>query len=92
MVLSNALRIDCYFLYFLGGFYTVKASHYLRVIVLNTVLFYKPNKKVPPDGDPAGQFRWLVDTLQAARKDQEKVTPICFLSKKILIIRGSLNI
>ncbi|XP_060587321.1 acid sphingomyelinase-like phosphodiesterase 3a [Ruditapes philippinarum] len=56
-----------------GGYYTVKASPYLRIIVLNTILYYKRNKQVTSDGDPAGQFRWLVDALQYARKQEEKV-------------------
>jgi hypothetical protein len=60
----------------------VKASPYLRIIVLNTILYYKRNKQVTSDGDPAGQFRWLVDALQYARKQEEKVRYKTILERK----------
>lgn len=56
-----------------GGFYTVKTTYGIRIVALNTILYYTPNKEVLAEGDPAGQFAWLIQTLDKARKQNEKV-------------------
>ncbi|XP_045200351.1 acid sphingomyelinase-like phosphodiesterase 3a [Mercenaria mercenaria] len=56
-----------------GGFYSVKTPQNIRIVALNTVLYYIPNKAVQSDGDPAGQFAWLTQILEAARKQKERV-------------------
>ncbi|XP_053403145.1 uncharacterized protein LOC128558269 [Mercenaria mercenaria] len=57
-----------------GGFYTVKTSHGIRIVALNTNFYYTPNKLVSPEGDPAGQFAWLTETLGNANEQNEKVS------------------
>ncbi|XP_005990512.1 acid sphingomyelinase-like phosphodiesterase 3a isoform X2 [Latimeria chalumnae] len=61
-----------------GGFYTqvFKANFTqqpLRIISLNTNLYYSPNKVTVNMTDPAQQFEWLEGTLENARLNQEKV-------------------
>ncbi|XP_053403560.1 acid sphingomyelinase-like phosphodiesterase 3a isoform X2 [Mercenaria mercenaria] len=56
-----------------GGFYTVKTAKNIRIVALNTNIYYKDNKAVHAEGDPAGQFDWLTQTLEAARQKKEKV-------------------
>ena len=62
-------------LYCLGGYYSLKTKTGMRVIGLNTNLYYTTNKQVgnPPYPDPADQFVWLEQTLQSARTNKEKV-------------------
>ncbi|XP_041348060.1 acid sphingomyelinase-like phosphodiesterase 3b [Gigantopelta aegis] len=59
-----------------GAFYTVKTAHGLRLVALNTNLYYTRNKKVRNETDPAGQLAWLRKTLQAADTAGEKVLMI----------------
>lgn len=56
-----------------GAYYTVKTSHGLRIIALNTNLYYTSNKAVLNSSDPADQLAWLNVTLSQARESQEKV-------------------
>ncbi|KAG7460996.1 hypothetical protein MATL_G00204920 [Megalops atlanticus] len=56
-----------------GGFYSKVVAPSLRLVSLNTNLYYSPNKETVNMTDPAGQFQWLVDTLEASRQSQEKV-------------------
>ncbi|XP_053566751.1 acid sphingomyelinase-like phosphodiesterase 3a [Bombina bombina] len=61
-----------------GGYYSqvFKAkgsSHPLRIISLNTNLYYSPNKVTVNITDPADQFEWLEYTLQNSRQNNEKV-------------------
>ncbi|KAJ0061100.1 hypothetical protein NL108_007819, partial [Boleophthalmus pectinirostris] len=67
-----------------GGFYSQLARPGLRVVSLNTILYYGPNRVTQNLTDPAGQFTWLQRTLQNADRDGEKVfviahVPVGFL-------------
>ena len=59
--------------FLLGGYYTVKTRHGIRIVAVNTNLYYIPNRQVLNETDPAGQFKWLNETLAHAREKQEKV-------------------
>ncbi|XP_018598045.1 cyclic GMP-AMP phosphodiesterase SMPDL3A [Scleropages formosus] len=56
-----------------GGFYSQLVQPGLRVVSLNTNLYYSPNKVTTNMTDPAGQFRWLMETLESSRQNAEKV-------------------
>ncbi|GCC23712.1 cyclic GMP-AMP phosphodiesterase SMPDL3A [Chiloscyllium punctatum] len=61
-----------------GGFYTQifncnVTQQTLRIISLNTNLYYSPNKETEGIPDPAGQFVWLENTLKKAQQNKEKV-------------------
>ncbi|XP_069830995.1 cyclic GMP-AMP phosphodiesterase SMPDL3A [Dendropsophus ebraccatus] len=72
-----------------GGYYSQiyksnGLSHPLRIISLNTNLYYSPNKETFNMTDPADQFEWLEETLKLSRQNNEKVyiiahVPIGFL-------------
>lgn len=62
-----------------GGFYSQRVSAGLRVVSLNTILYYGPNAVTQNATDPAGQFAWLERTLREAAQNREKVqTPPAF--------------
>ena len=57
-----------------GGYYTELIHSGLRLIALNTNIYYNRNKFVNlTDPDPAGQFAWLKKQLQLARQNNELV-------------------
>ncbi|XP_041371161.1 acid sphingomyelinase-like phosphodiesterase 3b isoform X4 [Gigantopelta aegis] len=58
-----------------GAFYTTTASHGIRIMALNTNMYYTADKVTHPANysDPAGQFAWMEETFTAARVDKEKV-------------------
>ncbi|XP_056620325.1 acid sphingomyelinase-like phosphodiesterase 3a [Triplophysa dalaica] len=56
-----------------GGFYSHVIKPGLRLMSLNTNLYYSPNKVTVNVSDPAGQFQWLEETLELSRKNLEKV-------------------
>lgn len=56
-----------------GGFYSQLVKPGLRLLSLNTILYYGPNKVTRNMTDPAGQFEWLEETLEKAAQSQEKV-------------------
>ncbi|XP_056283495.1 acid sphingomyelinase-like phosphodiesterase 3a [Pseudoliparis swirei] len=56
-----------------GGFYSQLARPGLRVLSLNTVLYYGPDHATHNQTDPAGQFQWLEETLEEAARSLEKV-------------------
>lgn len=58
---------------FAGGFYSQLAKPGLRVVSLNTILYYSPNNVTQNMTDPAGQFEWLEKTLEKAAENREKV-------------------
>lgn len=63
------------FIYFcIGGYYTTAIHRGLRVIGLNTNLYYSQDKLTSKAEDPAGQFQWLTATLTAAKTAKEKVS------------------
>ncbi|KAG9276455.1 acid sphingomyelinase-like phosphodiesterase 3b [Astyanax mexicanus] len=72
-----------------GGYYTEKLLNQtgLRVLVLNTNLYYDQNKITENINDPADQFRWADQVLSEAAKNMEKVyivghVPPGFFEKK----------
>lgn len=58
-----------------GGFYSqkVKSNPNLRIISLNTNLYYGPNVMTLNKTDPANQFEWLENTLNSSQQNKEKV-------------------
>ncbi|XP_059212455.1 acid sphingomyelinase-like phosphodiesterase 3a [Centropristis striata] len=81
-----------------GGFYSQLVKPGLRVLSLNTILYYGPNKVTENMTDPAGQFEWLEKTLEKAAQSLEKVyviahVPVGFLpfTRNITAIRESHN-
>ncbi|XP_028253911.1 cyclic GMP-AMP phosphodiesterase SMPDL3A [Parambassis ranga] len=56
-----------------GGYYTQLVEPGLRVISLNTILYYGPDKVTSNMTDPAGQYKWLQKTLEKAAQSLEKV-------------------
>uniref|UniRef100_A0A8D0GY25 Acid sphingomyelinase-like phosphodiesterase n=1 Tax=Sphenodon punctatus TaxID=8508 RepID=A0A8D0GY25_SPHPU len=61
-----------------GGFYTQIfqtsiTSQPLRIISLNTNLYYSPNSVTLNMTDPANQFEWLENTLEKSLQNKEKV-------------------
>ncbi|XP_072320386.1 cyclic GMP-AMP phosphodiesterase SMPDL3A [Eucyclogobius newberryi] len=67
-----------------GGFYSQLARPGLRILSLNTILYYGPNQETQNSSDPGGQFLWLQETLENAEKNQEQVyviahVPVGFL-------------
>ncbi|KAF6732215.1 Acid sphingomyelinase-like phosphodiesterase 3a [Oryzias melastigma] len=56
-----------------GGFYSQLVKPGLRLVSLNTILYYGPDEVTRDMSDPAGQFEWLQKTLESAAQNQEKV-------------------
>ena len=67
-------------LYNSGAYYTVKTHHGIRIMALNTNLYYRSDKVSQKYrySDPADQFQWMTDTLQHAKDRKEKVNVIFF--------------
>jgi len=55
------------------GSYMVDHDENLRIISLNTIVWYKSNKQVDGTGDPNMQFEWLESALDGARELGKKV-------------------
>ncbi|XP_003781891.1 acid sphingomyelinase-like phosphodiesterase 3a [Otolemur garnettii] len=58
-----------------GGFYSQKVAAIpnLRIISLNTILYYSPNIMTLDKTDPANQFEWLESTLNSSQQNKEQV-------------------
>ncbi|RUS80810.1 hypothetical protein EGW08_011431, partial [Elysia chlorotica] len=58
-----------------GGFYakTLDAAPKVRVLALNTNLYFTSNDKTAEMADPGGQFAWLEQQLKDARSNGHKV-------------------
>ncbi|KAK2864275.1 hypothetical protein Q7C36_003429 [Tachysurus vachellii] len=56
-----------------GGFYSQLIKPGLRLVSLNTNLYYSPNHVTVNMSDPAGQFQWLQDTLELSKQNMERV-------------------
>ena len=71
---SKFLSADAITTFKKGGYYTELIHPGLRLIALNTNIYYQRNKLVNlKDSDPAGQFAWLKSQLKAARAAGELV-------------------
>ncbi|XP_061175715.1 acid sphingomyelinase-like phosphodiesterase 3b [Saccostrea echinata] len=56
-----------------GAYYTVKASSGIRILALNTNLYYTSDKITAGIPDPADQFAWMEEVLNTSRANNEKV-------------------
>lgn len=57
-----------------AGYYTVLHAPGQRVVAVNTNLYLAGDRLTQPTGtDPGGQLAWLRATLEAARRDGERV-------------------
>ncbi|XP_077018912.1 cyclic GMP-AMP phosphodiesterase SMPDL3A isoform X2 [Tamandua tetradactyla] len=81
-----------------GGFYSQKVNPSLRIISLNTNLYYGPNIVTLNKTDPGSQLEWLEYTLNSSRHDEEKVyiiahIPVGYLpcSESVTAMRGYYN-
>ena len=59
---------------FSGGFYTARRRNGsgLRIIGLNTMLWFRKNPVVANISDPGGQFQWLETQLEKLRGERGK--------------------
>ncbi|XP_060063975.1 acid sphingomyelinase-like phosphodiesterase 3b [Ylistrum balloti] len=71
-----------------GGFYTTVTSHGIRVVALNTNLYYRSNKLTEHITDPADQFTWLENILTNATTNKEKVLITGHVSPGVVDSRG----
>jgi len=55
------------------GYYTISINKKLRLIVLNTVLYYVHNSYTKNIEDPGGQMAWLKKELEKAKQNGEVV-------------------
>ncbi|XP_069344020.1 cyclic GMP-AMP phosphodiesterase SMPDL3A isoform X1 [Eulemur rufifrons] len=83
-----------------GGFYSQKVgtNPNLRIISLNTNLYYGPNVMTLNKTDPANQFEWLESTLNSSQQNKEQVyiiahVPVGYLpsSRSITAMRENYN-
>lgn len=86
-----------------GGYYSqiyksTLNGNPLRIISLNTVLYYSPNNVTVNMTDPGNQLEWLEDTLEYARQKMEMVyiiahVPVGYLpfTENITAIRTHFN-
>lgn len=56
-----------------GGYYTLLVRKGLRVVALNTNLYYTSDKLTNGTTDPTGQIAWFYAVMNKARADKEKV-------------------
>ncbi|KAK3094952.1 hypothetical protein FSP39_008293, partial [Pinctada imbricata] len=56
-----------------GAYYTIKDKNGMRILALNTNLYYTFDKITKNYTDPAGQFEWMENTLNQSRLNNEKV-------------------
>ena len=57
---------------FAGAYYAMDHEH-LRIVVLNTNLYYYTNELTAAMPDPANQLQWLDDILNDVRDEGKKV-------------------
>ncbi|KHN79430.1 Acid sphingomyelinase-like phosphodiesterase 3b [Toxocara canis] len=66
-----------------GGYYKYSAPNNVVVLALNTNLYYKFNKAIPTfvnPNDPADQFKFMTDTLNAAEAQHQTVHVIAHIA------------
>ncbi|ESP00462.1 hypothetical protein LOTGIDRAFT_112062, partial [Lottia gigantea] len=59
-----------------GGYYSVLIQSGLKLLGLNTNLYYDQNKLVADIQDPAGQLEWMEQQLEDSRTNKQKVVYI----------------
>ncbi|KAK3590104.1 hypothetical protein CHS0354_041150 [Potamilus streckersoni] len=64
-----------------GGYYSrlIQAAPKIRILSLNTNLYYTSNKQTDSQMDPADQFQWMESVLNSSRVLQEKVIVIAHI-------------
>ncbi|XP_037541593.1 acid sphingomyelinase-like phosphodiesterase 3a [Nematolebias whitei] len=72
-----------------GGFYSQLVKPGLRLVSLNTILYYGPDQVTVDMTDPAGQFVWLEKTLDQAAQNLEKVYVIAHVPVGYLPFYGN---
>lgn len=62
----------------LGGYYSVELSKKLRLLCLNTALYYHTNNitLLTDAYDPSGQLSWLASQLEDAKLAHQRVTQL----------------
>lgn len=79
-----------------GAYYTLKTKYGIRILALNTNLYYTSDKVTTHMDDPADQFVWMEGILLQARRDHEKVCnglvclPLFFL-RTFILVRKKIN-
>lgn len=73
------IHITLYWIHTLGGYYTVLARRGLRIVALNSNMYYTSDKGTPNLSDPADQFAWLDGVLSDAALNSEKVEMYYFI-------------
>lgn len=70
-----------------GAYYTLKTKYGMRILALNTNLYYTSDKVTTHMDDPADQFVWMEGILMQARRDHEKVCEgfVCIASFSITL-------
>ncbi|KAL4235939.1 hypothetical protein ACF0H5_004328 [Mactra antiquata] len=56
-----------------GGYYSSHISEKIKLLGLNTNLYYDQDKLTKDLADPADQFNWMEEQLKSARRKDEKV-------------------
>lgn len=77
-----------------GGYYTrlipTQSCQTLRMVVLNTNLYYTSDKATTGMKDPTGQLRWFRSVLDSARSQDEKVIVAAHIPPGVHTPRGVL--
>lgn len=73
---------------FIGGYYSQVISPGLRIISLNTILWYIPNDFTEKMGDPANQFKWLEEVLINCSKLSEKVFYMIYVFFPVMLMKS----
>ncbi|KAK7494039.1 hypothetical protein BaRGS_00014697 [Batillaria attramentaria] len=73
-----------------GGYYTRLTASGLRIVALNTNLYYTSDRQTPGHPDPAGQFQWFRTTMERANSTGEKVIVIAHIPPGLHTPRGTL--
>uniref|UniRef100_A0A0N5ASH1 Metallophos domain-containing protein n=1 Tax=Syphacia muris TaxID=451379 RepID=A0A0N5ASH1_9BILA len=66
-----------------GGYYKYKIKDKVIILVLNTNLYYQPNKAYDTfanKSDPAGQFKFMFDTLEDAKASNSTVHVVAHIA------------
>ena len=61
-----------------GGFYSAKTRSGLRLICVNSNLWYYRDQLSANETDPAEHFHWMEKEMLSARNDKEKVSWVDF--------------
>lgn len=57
----------------IGGYYSSQISEKIKLLGLNTNIYYDQDKLTKDLPDPADQFNWMEEHLKASRRNNEKV-------------------